>query len=128
MTDVHWVPQSVVLAIHGRLLSDYGGPEGVRDTGLLESALARPQQLHAYGTPDIYALAASYTVGLIQNHPFVDGNKRIGFMVGYLFLARNGHLLDAGEADVAQVVFSVAAGEMVEDAYAAWLRKYCRRA
>ncbi len=125
MSTVIWVPQPVVLAIHGHLLAEHGGAQGVRDVGLLESALARPEQLNAYGTPDLFDLAASYTIGLVKNHPFVDGNKRTGFMVGYVFLGRNGHRLMADEAATTQTVLAVAAGEIDENSYANWLRRHC---
>ena len=80
-----WVNHDVVIAIHERVLADHGGKSGIRDPGLLESALARPQQIHAYGNPDLAAPSAAYTAGIIRNHPFVDGNKRVGFMAGYVF-------------------------------------------
>src|SRR3990167_3961748 len=94
-----WVLRATVLALHEQLLAEFGGSSGIRDTGLLESALARPENLFAYGKPDIVDLAASYGAGLVKNHPFVDGNKRIGFMVAVLFLELNGYRFEAGEAD-----------------------------
>ncbi len=84
-----WVGKDVVIAIHERLLADYGGPSGIRDLGLLESALARPQQIHVHDDPDFAALASAYAAGIIHNHSFVDRNKRVGFMAAYVFLARN---------------------------------------
>jgi len=118
-----WLGKTVVLAMHGRLLSEHGGAEGVRSPSLFESALARPQNLLAYDDPDICDLAAAYTTGIIQNHPFVDGNKRTGFMAGYVFLAINGLHLLAEEMDVVRVVTLLAAGEIGETEFAAWLRK-----
>ena len=122
MTPV-WLGKAVVLAMHGRLLAEHGGAEGIRSPSLFESALARPQNLLAYDNPDICDLAAAYTTGIIQNHPFVDGNKRTGFMDGYVFLAINGLHLLAEEMDVVRVVTLLAAGEIGETEFAAWLRK-----
>ena len=108
--------------MHERLLAEHGGAAGIRDPGLLDSALARPRQLHAYGKPDTCDMAAAYASGIIRNHPFVDGNKRTGFMSAYLFLALNGLQLAAAEVDVVQVVTLLAANEIDEPAFAAWLR------
>lgn len=124
MREPVWVARHVVLAMHDRLLADHGGPPGLRNEGLLDSALARPRQLFAYGEPDLAALAAAYVAGIIRNHPFVDGNKRTAFMTGYVFLARNGLQLDAGEADATQAVIALAAGDMDEEAFALWLRDH----
>jgi death-on-curing protein len=123
--DPVWLGKAVVLAMHARLLADHGGAPGIRDPALLDSALSRPKNLLAYDDPDIYALAAAYTAGVIRDHPFVDGNKRTGFMVGYVFLARNDLQLTAAEVDVAQVVKLLAADEIGESEYAAWLRENC---
>jgi death-on-curing protein len=122
MTEVIWIELPEVLAIHGYLIDEHGGASGVRDGGLLESALARPQQLYSYGNPDVFDLAAAYTVGIISNHPFVDGNKRTGFVEGILFLELNGPTFAASEADAAQAVFGLAAGEITGDEFANWLR------
>ena len=126
--DPVWLSKAVVLAVHGRLLAEHGGAPGVRDLALLDSALARPQHLLAYGDPDICELAAAYTSGIIRNHPFVDGNKRTGFMAGYVFLASNDLQLTATEVDVVQVVTLLAASEIKEAEFAAWLRENCRTA
>ena len=120
-----WVAGTVVLALHGRLLAEHGGSSGLRDSTLLESALARPQQLLAYGEPDIYELAAAYADGIVQNHPFVDGNKRTGFMTAYVFLASNGLRLIASEIEAVTAVTALAAGDLDEVAFAAWLRGNC---
>ena len=117
-----WLSKAVVLAIHERLLAEHGGSPGLRDPGLLDSALARPRQLHAYGAPDISDLAMAYAAGIIRNHPFVDGNKRTGFLCAFLFLAENGFWLMADEVEVVQVVTLLAANEIEEAAFAAWLR------
>ena len=117
-----WLGKAVVLAMHGRLLAEHGGATGIRDSSLLDSALARPQNLHAYNDPDICDLAAAYTTGIIRNHPFVDGNKRTGLMAGYVFLGSNGLRLTATEIDVVQVVTLLAGSEIDESEFAAWLR------
>ena len=121
--DPVWLGEAVVLAMHGRLLAEHGGAQGLRDSNLLHSALARPKQILAYGEPDISDLAAAYTSGIIRNHPFVDGNKRTAFMAAYVFLAINGLRLVATEVDAAQVVTLLAASEIDEATFSAWLRK-----
>ena len=121
--DPVWLGKAVVLALHGRLLAEHGGAPGIRDPALLDSALAQPQHLLAYGDPDIYDLATAYTSGFVRNHPFVDGNKRTGFMAGYVFLASNERQLTATELDVVQVVTLLAASEIGESEFAAWLRE-----
>ena len=126
--DPVWLGKAVVLALHGRLLAEHGGASGIRDSALLDSALARPQHLLAYGDPDIYDLAAAYTSGIIRNHPFVDGNKRTAFMAGYVFLASNDLQLTATEVDVVQVVALLASSEIGESEFAAWLRENCESA
>ncbi len=126
--DPVWLGKAVVLAMHGRLLAEHGGGQGVRDPSLLDSALARPQHLLTYGNPDLCDLAAAYTSRIVRNHPFVDGNKRTGFMAGYVFLASNGLRLTATEIDVAQVVMLLAGSEIDESEVAAWLRENCESA
>lgn len=122
-----WLQKHAVLAVHGMLLTEFGGSPGVRDEGLRESALTRPVNLHAYEKPDLAALAASYAAGIIGNHPFIDGNKRAGFMAAYIFLARNGLELVAPEAEATSVVLDLATGEIDEAAFAVWIRKRARR-
>ena len=117
-----WVLRETVLAVQEELLSQFGGAAGVRDEHLLESALAHPQHLLAYGKPSIFDLAASYGFGLVKNHPFVDGNKRIGFTVAVLFLEINGYRFQAAEADAVVHTLALAAGELTEAAYAKWLK------
>jgi death on curing protein len=118
-----WIDERDALAIHNRLLALDGGLTGVRDRGLLQSALARPQQPRAYGdNPDFAALAAASTAGIIRNHPFFDGNKRTGFVVGILFLEINGHNFAASEEASAHAVLSLAADTLNESQFAAWLR------
>ena len=112
-----------MLALHDRLLALDGGAAGVRDDGLLKSALARPQQLCAYGgRPGTVALAAASISGIVRNHPFIDGNKRTGFIVGALFLEMNGYRLIASEVDATQAVLGLDAGTLDDAAFAAWLR------
>ncbi len=123
--DPVWLEVAVVLAMHGRLLAEHGGAQGLRDSSLLESALGRPRQLLAYGEPDICELAAAYASGIVRNHPFVDGNKRTAFVAAYVFLASNGLRLVATEVDAAQVVTLLAAGEIDEITFSAWLRNNC---
>ena len=125
-----WIDQRDARALHDRLLALDGGAEGVRDHGLLESALARPQpqQLHAYGDdPDMIALAAANTTGIVRNHPFVDGNKRTGFVVGILLLEMNGYSFTAAEEDATQAVLGLAAGTLDETAFTAWLGANVKR-
>jgi death-on-curing protein len=122
-----WILERVVLAVHDQLLAAHGGAKGLRDAGLLESALARPRQHYAYSSPDLIELAALYTAGLVRNHPFVDGNKRTGFAIGIVFLELNGFVFRATEEDATQAVLAVAAGELDEAGYAAWLRSNVKR-
>jgi death-on-curing protein len=118
-----WVDERDALALHDRLLALHGGASGLRDQGLLQSALARPHQHHAYaGSSDVVDLAAIYTAGIVHNHPFVDGNKRTGFVIGVLFLELNGYRFTASEEDAAQAVLAVAAGHLDEAGYSAFLR------
>lgn len=123
-----WIYRETVLILHEQLLAAFGGSSGIRDTGLLESALARPENLFAYGKPDVFDLAASYGAGLAKNHPFVDGNKRIGFAVAVLFLELNGYRFEAAEADATVRTLALAAGDLQEKNYAAWLKANARRA
>ena len=120
----NWLSKTVVLAMHERLLADYGGSPGLRDAGLLDSALARARQLYADGKPDTWDLAAAHAAGIIRNHPFVDGNKRTGFMSAYVFMAENGLRLTVPEAEVVHIVTLLAASELDEAAFAAWLREH----
>ena len=113
-----------MLAVHDRLLAEHGGSSGIRDEALLESALARPENLLAYGNPTLFDLAAAYACGTIKNHPFVDGNKRAGFMAAYVFLGSNNIEFIAEEADVVQQTFAVAAGELNEGGYAKWMEQH----
>jgi len=123
-----WIEEHDVFALHDRLLALDGGAAGVRDVGLLQSALARPQQLHAYGdNPGILEMAAACTVGIVRNHPFMDGNKRTGFVVGVLFLEMNGYRFTATEEAATRAVLSFAAGTLDEIGFAAWMRASAKR-
>ena len=124
MSEPVWVRHDVVIAIHERVLADHGGESGIRDPGLLESALARPKQIQAYDDPDLATLAAAYATGIIRNHPFLDGNKRVGFMVSYLFLACNNVTLTATEVSATRAVLDLTAGDMTEAQFAQWLRDH----
>lgn len=123
MSEYIWVRQDVVIAIRERVLADYGGQSGIREPGRLESALVRPKQILAYDKPDTAALATAYAGGIIRKHPFVDGNKRVGFMTAYVFLACNGLSLSATEASVTRIVVDLAAGVLTEEQFAQWLRE-----
>ena len=117
-----WLDKLLILAVHDEQLAEHGGLSGVRDAGLLESALARPEHLAAYGEPDVAELAASYGYGIARNHPFIDGNKRTAFVAALLFLAFNDYSLQASDADKVIVTLKVAAGEITEAEFAAWVR------
>ena len=123
MREPVWIDERDSLALHDRLLALDGGASGVRNLGLLPSALARPQQLHAYGDdPDTVDMAAAYMVGIARNHPFVDGNKRTAFVVGVLFLEINGYRFAASEEDATQAVLGLADGSIDETSFIRWLR------
>lgn len=123
-----WVLESVALAIHEAQLAEHGGIPGVRDEALFSSAMAKPQNVAAYGDrPDAADLAAAYAFGLARNHPFLDGNKRTAFVVMELFLNLNGWTLKAGEAECISTMQLVAAGDFPEKDLAAWLRSHMER-
>ena len=123
-----WVLRETVLTLHEQSLAEFGGAAGIRDEGLLDSALGKPENLLAYGKPTLFDLAASYGFGLVKNHPFIDGNKRAGFTVAVVFLELNGYRFHATEADAALRTLALAAGEMSEVEYAAWVKANSRRA
>ena len=124
MKEPQWVLRETVLALQERLLAEFGGLGGIRDEGLLDSALARPAQLLAYGRPNLFELAAAYAFGLVRNHPFLDGNKRIGFTVAVVFLELNGKRFAAPEAEATLQTLALAARELDEGGYAAWLKQH----
>jgi death-on-curing protein len=123
-----WLDRTDCLAIHEMMLAQHGGLTGVRDEGLLESALAKTQNLLAYGSPTLAELAASYAAGIVRNHPFLDGNKRTGFMMAATFLELNGLVFAATEESVVERTLALAAGKLKESGYAAWLKTNSRKA
>jgi death-on-curing protein len=126
MNEPIWVLDRIVESVHSKLLSEHGGPEGVRDGGLLSSALARPKQKFAYDSnASIFSLAAAYSFGLANNHPFVDGNKRTAFATGVVFLELNGYIFNANEVEAAITFEKIATGEIDEDELTSWFDKHC---
>ena len=117
-----WLNSAVVIAVHEAQLAEHGGGAGVRDQNILASALSRPQNLAAYGKPDAADLAAAYGFGISRNHAFIDGNKRTGFVASEMFLILNGYLLTADDASSAVIMLDVAAGDISEAEFAAWIR------
>lgn len=126
MTDWVYIDPRAVVAIHEAQLAEHGGGAGVRDPGLLESALTRALNRAAYGEPDVAELAGGYAYGIARNHPFVDGNKRTAFVCAELFLALNGWDLIASDAECVMTMLALAAGELDDAGYAAWLRGHSR--
>jgi len=121
MNEPIWLRLEVILAAHDEQLAEHGGGVGVRDQGLLESALARPQNLYAYGEPSLPKLAAAYAFGIARNHPFVDGNKRTALVAAEAFLGMNGFDLTADDVEAVRVFLALAAGEVSEEELAAWV-------
>ncbi len=121
-----WIDPTVVYAVHEAQLAEHGGIVGIRDAGLLDSALARPENLAAYDKPDVAALAAAYGYGISRNHPYLDGNKRTAFVAVELFLSLNGHELEADDAGCVLTMLAVAAGDQSEEAFAQWIRTNVR--
>ena len=128
MKEPYWLTREECLVLHDMMLSHYGGLAGVRDEHLLDSALAKPQQLFAYAKPDMASMAAAYAAGIVKNHPFLAGKKRTGFMLGAGFLERNGFAFHATEVDAVLRTLALAAGEMSEADYALWLKANSKRA
>nr|WP_295785056.1 type II toxin-antitoxin system death-on-curing family toxin [Rhodoferax sp.] len=126
MSAWKWVNRQVLILLHDESLAEHGGAPGVRDEGLLDSALARPLNLSLYEQPDLADLAAAYGVGLAKNHAFVDGNKRAAFLAVGMFLAVNGYRLRATQADATLTVMDVAAGVMDEATFAQWIRDHAQ--
>lgn len=122
MSDWVWIDIEVALVAHEEQLAEHGGAAGIRDRSMLKSALARPQNLIAYGEPDVADLAASYAFGIARNHPFVDGNKRTALVVSETFLMLNGYTLTATDAEVVVAFIALAAGELSVDELADWFR------
>jgi len=127
MKEPVWLERQDVIAIHEMMLAQHGGLAGVRDEGLLASALAKPQNLFAYGKPALADLAASYAAGIVLNHPFLDGNKRTGFVVAVTFLELNGLVFNATEESVVERTLALAAGAIGKAEYGAWLKASSKR-
>ena len=127
MSKLIWIEAELVLAIHDRQLVEHGGATGLRDEALLHSALGRPMNDLTYESADVVELAARYTAAIVQNHPFVDGNKRTGFVVGILFLELNGYRFTASEEAAAQAVLELAAGTLDENAFCEFVRANSKR-
>jgi death-on-curing protein len=124
VTEPIWIEKAAILLAHAEALAEHGGLEGIRDDGLLESALARPKNLFAYeNVNDLHRLAALYAIGIARNHPFLDGNKRAAFIAMALFLAANGLRLTADQVDATSTFLEVAAGKLSEVELATWIRK-----
>lgn len=121
--EPRWIGVEVTLAIHDRQLAEHGGGEGLRDAGLLESALSRPRNAWGYGEPDLADLAAAYAYGIARNHPFIDGNKRTAWMLARLFLRDNGQVLAFQKVDAVRTMMTLAAGDLPEHELAAWFRE-----
>jgi len=121
-----WIKENSVLAMHDEQIAEHGGLAGIRELPLLQSALARPQNLEAYGGPDIADLAAAYAVGIARDHAFLDGNKRTAWVVAETFLLKNGYELIASDRDGVMAMLAVAGGSMSEPEFAIWLRTYIR--
>ena len=120
---IRWVPEVAVRAIHAAIIAEHGGSAGIRDAGLLSSALARPRNKRVYGTSSsLFDLAALYGVGIVKGHPFIDGNKRLALMVMYVFLETNGYRLNAPEVEAVDVMLRLAAGELDEKGLSGWLK------
>lgn len=123
-----WIDRDVLLMLHDESLAEHGGGVGIRDEGLLDSALSKPLNNVAYGAPDIAELAAAYGFGLAKNHPFVDGNKRAAFLAVGLFLYLNGYRLTATQADATRAILALAGSEINESQFAQWIRDHMREA
>lgn len=122
MKEPTWISKPAALAFHGRLLAEHGGDTGIRDEGLLESALAAPRNKFHYGEEDVLTLAATYAHSLLTNHPFVDGNKRVALVTTGVFLELNGYRLNASEPDTVLAILALVKGEMKVGDFADWLR------
>lgn len=122
MTEPFWLTRQIIVAMHGEQLAIYGGASGLRDQGMLESALDRPKNKWAYERAELAELAAAYAYGIARNHPFVDGNKRTSLLALYTFLGVNGVDFEVPEAEAAAMILSLAAGEVSEESLARWIR------
>lgn len=120
-----WIDREDCLALHEQSISLFGGSSGIRDEGLMDSALNRPRQHFSYGSGDLFFLAASIAFGIVKNHPFIDGNKRTGFLCAAVFLETNGYSFQATEEEVVERTLALAAGAIGENEYTEWLRGSC---
>ena len=127
MTAWKWINRAVLIAVHDMQLAEHGGGAGLRDKNLLESAMAKPQNLAVYGAPDAAALAAAYGYGISRNHAFVDGNKRTGLVAAELFLGLNGWQLLVTDSDCVLTMLAVASGDITEEEFAAWIRAHASK-
>ena len=125
MKEPTWILHQTVLALRDVLLAEFGGAPGIRDESLLESPLARPLNIWSYEKANLFRLAAAYTHGIVKNHPFVDGNKRTGYVIGGMFLERNGQNLNASEEESTGAIMALASNTITEEDFAHWLRDYC---
>lgn len=125
MNEPVWIDKEDCLGFHDELVARFGGLAGLRDDGLLDSALNRAQQLHHYGNPSHFEMAAAYAHGIVKNHPFLDGNKRSELMAATLFLELNGWIFQSSEEDAVLQTLALAAGQLDADGYAAWLERSC---
>jgi death-on-curing protein len=123
MSESIWITREDCLAYHESLLERFGGLSGIRDESSLDSAHNRPKHLFAYGKPSVFQMAASYAHGIVKNHPFLDGNKRAGFIAAALFIETNGYRFQAPEEEAVLETLPLAAGETSEEAYAVWLER-----
>jgi death on curing protein len=125
MKDLVWIEKEDCLGFHGQLLARFGGLDGLRDDGLLDSSLRRPQQLLGYDSPNLFDMAASYAHGIVKNRPVIDGNKRSGLMAAALFLELNGQIFHPSEEEAVLQTLALAAGEIDADGYSTWLARSC---
>ena len=124
MRRVRWMPESAIRAMHAELIAEYGGREGLRDEGLLSSALARPRNKRVYGaSSSVFGLAAAYGAAIVRNYPFVNGNKRVAIMLMYVFLEMNGYRLEAPEVETVDVMLRLADGKLEEKDLSVWLKR-----
>ncbi|TWF56743.1 type II toxin-antitoxin system death-on-curing family toxin [Neorhizobium alkalisoli] len=124
MTAIKWLSRSSIEIIHSEQIAEHGGLSGLKDVNALEAALARPIHKHTYGENDLFVLAAAYLYGLTRNHPFSDGNKRIGYLAAFTFLLINGYLIEASQRQIVNLVLAVAAGEVDEEGATHLLRDH----
>lgn len=123
MSSPIWLEADFILAVHERMLAEFGGAYGIRDAGRIEAAVDRPKQSFSYGVKDIYTLAASYACAIIQGHPFIDGNKRTGFVTAVVFLELNGKFFQASETEAVLKTLALAASDLTEKDFAQWLKR-----